>query len=126
MENASKALLMAAGVLIGILILSLMVALFASSSSFSRHYDETKQSEAIQQFNSKFTKYIGKDLTIHQVVTITNFANKYGVTVVNGKQQSNIIEDVSAYSNRIEDIKTYKLQVIDYDADGYVKKIQFN
>jgi len=35
MENASKALLMAAGVLIGLLVLSLMVYLFASFASTS-------------------------------------------------------------------------------------------
>ena len=74
MENASKALLMAAGILVGILILALMVTLFISSKQLSTTYDETRQSVAIQQFNVNFTEYIGQDLTIHQVITIYNFA----------------------------------------------------
>ena len=56
MENASKALLMAGGILIGILLLALMVTLFAGAGSLSKSYDEAKQSEAIQNFNSNFTK----------------------------------------------------------------------
>ena len=75
MENASKALLMAGGILIGILILSLMTTLFVSSKQLSTSYDNTKNEEAIQRFNVNFTKYLGHDLTIHQVVTMKNFAS---------------------------------------------------
>ena len=68
MENASKALMMAAGVLVGVLILALMVTLFASSNEVSSEYEQTKKAEAIQQFNTNFTKYLGQDLTIHQII----------------------------------------------------------
>ena len=92
MENASKALLMAGGILIGILILSLMVTLFISSKQVTTRYANTKNEEAIQQFNANFIKYVGQELTIHQVVTICNFAkvenNKiHQVTVQNEKVQ---------------------------------------
>lgn len=42
MENASKALLIAAEVLIGMMILSLAVYLFASFSRTSKRYSKTK------------------------------------------------------------------------------------
>ena len=74
MENASKALLMAAGVLIGILILALMVTLFLSAREVSSRHDQVKKTEEIEQFNANFTKYVGKDITMHQVITIHNFA----------------------------------------------------
>ena len=59
MENASKALLMAAGVLIGILILSLGVYLFVSFSQHaSQTYDQIKEDQ-INQFNSEFVALQG-------------------------------------------------------------------
>lgn len=127
MENASKALLMAAGVLIGILILALMTTLLLSSRSLSMSYEETKQSEAIQQFNVNFTKYVGHDLTIHQVVTICNFAennNVHNVTVINGKESKKIVDDVKSYDEY--NIKTYKLTINSYTNEGYVDKITFS
>ena len=58
MENASKALLMAAGVLIGILILTLMVTLFLSAREVSSRHDQVKKTEEVEQFNANFTKYV--------------------------------------------------------------------
>lgn len=129
MENASNALMMAAGVLVGVLILALMVTLFASSSSVSRTYENSKHEEAVQQFNSNFTKYVGKDLTIHEVVTICNYARKYGVSVVNSYgsptsyNESNIKTDVAEYTNIT--IAHYRLSINSYSDDGYVFSISF-
>lgn len=127
MENASKALLIAAGVLIGVLLLSLMITLFVSASSISKTYDETKNAEAIQQFNANFTKYLGQDLTIHQVVTICNFAEKNGVTVINGKNKNSIQKDVKNYnvsSNTLTGVKYYELKIISYSDEGYINQIK--
>ena len=81
MENASKALLMAAGVLIGILILSLAVYLFVSFGSTSAELHNQNEAQQIAQFNSQFTSYEGKEgLTIYDVITVANLAtesNKY-------------------------------------------------
>lgn len=127
MENASKALLIAAGVLVGVLLLSLMVTLFVSASSLSKTYDENKNAEAIQQFNANFTKYLGQDLTIHQVVTICNFAEKNGVTIDSEKKGVLDIKDnVDHYNINPLSIKTYSLKIESYSDDGYVKGISFN
>ena len=82
MSNASQALIMAAGILIGVLILALIVTLFASSSSLTAKYDEAKQMEAVQQYNAAFNKYLSRDLTIHEVETIYNLATNKGIKVV--------------------------------------------
>lgn len=118
MENASKALLMAGGILIGVLILALMVTLFISSQDITKSYEETKQSEAVQQFNVNFTKYLGQDLTIHQVITITNFANENSVSVAGGKTTLNINDETLK--------KSYKLTILNYNSNGYVSSIQIN
>lgn len=81
MENASKALLMAAGVLIGILILSLTIYLFTSFASTSSEVHKENVKQQRDQFNSQFTSYEGKDdNTIYSIVTVANLAtetNKY-------------------------------------------------
>ena len=81
MENASKALLMAGGVLLGVLILSLAVFLFTNFGGTSSRIHDNIEENQIAQFNSQFTKYAGNEnVTIHDVVTMANLAtenNKY-------------------------------------------------
>lgn len=126
MENASKALLMAAGVLIGILILALMVTLFLSAREVSSRHDQVKKTEEIEQFNANFTKYVGKNITMHQVLTIYNFA----------KKENNKIKDVKMTlpkgftidTSQIEkDLKNnewrYKIIIVKTDENGYIDRI---
>lgn len=99
MENATKALIMAAGVLLGILILSLGVYLFSIFGQYSANAYETMEKNQLAQFNSQFLKYYGKTsraykdedgrektveepikCTAHDIISIANLAqqnNKY-------------------------------------------------
>ncbi len=79
MENASKALLMAAGILIGILILSLMVYLFATFSSASQEARDRIAQDKLNEYNVQFTKYDGKEVTIYDVVNIANTATETNI-----------------------------------------------
>lgn len=134
MENASKALLMAGTVLVGILIITLMVTLFASSRDLSKEYQRNKESEAIQQFNVNFTQYLGQELSIHEVVTITNFANLNNVSVINGKTKEQIAIDIKDINNlSLSGAYTgkkigyiYKITIQEYTEDGFVSKISFS
>ena len=101
MENATKALLMAGGVLIAIIILSVLVITLHHTGNVSKGYDQTVQTEEITTFNSNFTKYLGQNFTIHQAITITNFANSNGVDVI-GK---------------------YTIKINGYDSNGYINSI---
>ena len=77
MENASNALLIAAGVLIGIMILSIAVFLFVNFSSISRDAQSTITANQLQEFNAKFSIYENrKDLTIYDVITVANLAKQ--------------------------------------------------
>lgn len=130
MENASKALLMAGGILIGVLILSLMTTLFVSSKQLSTSYDNTKNAEAIQRFNVNFTKYLGQDLTIHEVVTICNFAdidsNKVIQVNVVGEYSSQDIQDiVEVYTKEENSIQKFELTINNYSPEGYINAISF-
>lgn len=124
MENASKALLMAASVLIGILILSLAVYLFVSFGITSAEMHQQVETQQIAQFNSQFTSYEVKECTIYDVVTVANLAtennryyelshrleNNYYIAV---KIESTRIE--KGYGNSTEEIRAYYNQLIEQD-----------
>ena len=118
MENASKALLMAAGILVGVLILALMATLFINSKNVNSEYERNKQAEAVQQFNVNFTKYVGHNITIHDAISITNFAqnNKIKTVKVNNKK------DITDITKENLD-KNLKLTINSYDDNGYISEV---
>ena len=122
MENASKALLMVGGILVGILILTLMATLFINSKQLSNAHNEERKTQAIQQFNVNFTKYLGQELTIHQVVTICSFAKEennkhHEVTIISGTYTK---DDIKININ-----SKYKMKIKSYSEEGYIKSIFF-
>ena len=75
MENATKALYIATGVLIGILLLSVLVFVFSSGGRFWESRDNVSQSQEIENFNSKLSIYTGDARnTIFDVITVCNMA----------------------------------------------------
>ena len=85
MENASRALVMAGGVLIAIIILSLMVYVFQDFGAMSAEIHKETARQQIIQFNSKFTSYESykdedgsyKNLsTIHDIITVASLARE--------------------------------------------------
>ena len=54
MENASKALLMIAGVLLGVLILTIMVYVFNHFGNYNQEVMEEMREKDIQAFNNNF------------------------------------------------------------------------
>lgn len=77
MENASKALIMAATVLIGVIILSLGLYLFAYFSNYANDVEQENITNQIAQFNSQFLAFQGEDLTVYDVITLANLAKNY-------------------------------------------------
>lgn len=135
MENASKALMMAAGVLIGLLILSLAVYLFANFGSASAEAHRRNAENQINQFNAQFTIYEGRtDVTIHDIVTIANLAKSsnasYELTeqtdsnyyiVVNAKTATGTKSNIQNYNNsKLEELIKYDLDnlVTTYNEDN--------
>jgi len=77
MENASQALIIVAGALIGIMILSLGVTLVSSLTSYVDSSQETIRFNELNSFNTQFLNYANSEnLTIHDVVTVANLANE--------------------------------------------------
>lgn len=127
MENASKALLMAAGVLIGILILSLAVFLFANFGSASAEINRQNEIKRINEFNAQFTVFEGKECTIHDIISVANLAinnnsnyfltskgsNNYYISVNIKTEQQNLQESLKGNDGKINNEEVNKLIIKD-------------
>lgn len=153
MENASKALLMAGGVLIGVLVISLAVYLFADFGATSARINAQNTQKQITAFNSKFTVYQGyeDDITIYDIISLATFVNEnnayYGdspeeivlsignkiivnthTTPENAKKEqeyyNNLIKD---YVNTDGSLNTFRCEdgAIGYNDSGRVNRITF-
>lgn len=106
MENASKALLIAGGVLVAIIIITLAVTLYTVFSNHSKEYNEIMNITEIQKFNSKFDVYVGRtDITAQEIVSVVNLAKEYeNIVEVVIMNKSNIIQ---TYTNSEMFVKTF-------------------
>ena len=115
MENASKALIMAAEVLIGVVVISIGVVLFSMFQNYSRDTIDQMNQSKVTEFNNNFSKYVGtvstfdsvkkKEVNIpinvsaHDVITAANFAR----------------ENNSYYGLKYDEVKSF------YESTLYVK-----
>lgn len=141
MENASKALLMAGGVLIAIIVISIGVFLFLSYGEIGSNYEETTATNEVMKYNTNFTKFLGRqDITIQEIVSTISFADnneiRAGVVteVYIGSSKKNRLnkKDYDKYITELitnNSGKLYELKAInstDYDqTTGKIKKVTF-
>lgn len=145
MENASKALVMAGGVLIGILILSLAVYLFVDFGTTSAEINKQKAEQQIVQFNSRFTSYQGlkdKDgewkITIYDIISLASYAKEYNKFYEDSGRDSITVNldgspvQENDYQSLIDDntidgvITKFRCGKIEYDSEGRVREINFS
>lgn len=81
MENATKALYIAAGVLMGVMILSLGMILYSNLQNYVESMHEETRISEVTKFNTQYLNYINYiegekifDLTIQDVITVANLA----------------------------------------------------
>ena len=100
MENASKALLIAGGVLIAILIVSVLVVTLNIVNSNQRTREKALATEQLAEFNQKYEAYNKKALRGTDIITLKNMAksegNAFTVKVTNGTEEI----DVSIEKNK--------------------------
>lgn len=119
MENASQALIMAAGILIGILILTLGSYLYIIFGDYVSNSQAEIAKNSLAQFNDQFLKYNNRtDLTIQDIVTVKNTAleNNYKHAEYNTTiraANNNIFVDVYKSSRLILDKKDEELLLED-------------
>lgn len=128
MENASKALLIAGGILIAILIVTVAVYLFANYGSIGKSYDQTLQTTETQKFNENFTRYEGReDVTIQEIVTLYNYVEEYkektGAEItISGIGELDLDNPAEAITNNQGEL--FSVTINNYDTLGRVNQIK--
>lgn len=120
MENASKALIMAGGILIGILIISLAVYLFTDFGRTAADINDRNASQQLVDFNSKFTKYESyKDndgnwkTTVYDIVTLAGYAKENNEYYKESTDEQISVNIVGANKlENIQGISNYKKTLI--------------
>lgn len=114
MENASKALLMAGGVLIAILLLTLFAYLFGQMASSTTSIYQTIEKHEKDEFNQQFLNYEGRGITPLKRINETGVEETYYnnlkpqdiATLLNlaknAKQNSKFKADVKIYLNGVD------------------------
>ena len=142
---------MAAGVLIGVLILSLAAFLFLDFGATSESVYSQMESQQLTQYNAQYTVYSGRnDITIYEIISLANLAKEnndyykyytdyedvYKVQVFFPKYQNlqdessnekqNLINLYNAVDNNGNLITKFKCKTIEYhDSGGRVRLVKF-
>ena len=83
MENASKALLIAGGILLAIITLSLVVYMITAASSMADAQDSKTLAEQITAFNKEYEAYNKRVMYGTDVITAINKAINHNLTIEN-------------------------------------------
>lgn len=141
MENASKALIIAGGVLIAVMIVSIAVYLFQSSGSLSQSYEDKLKQDAITAYNNKFLQY-GKNMNGQDMVSLINLIAETnenqdrkvhlyisGIEVNNIKEISNsqktLVDLMTKTSTDSTSAPMYVFISYNFYDDGYIKEIRY-
>ena len=90
MENASKALLMAGGMLLAILILTLLIYAWSLFSKYQSSGEELANIENVSKFNQQFTNYDRNDVEGYEILSLVNQIVDYNQRKSNtGKNDEN-------------------------------------
>lgn len=77
MENASKALLIAGGVLIALIIMSLLVVAFTKIGDYQKNQSDSSRVEKLAEFNRDFERYTEDDIRGVDIVSLINKIHDY-------------------------------------------------
>lgn len=140
MENATKALLIAGGVLLGIIIISLGVYFFQSSGALSKSYDEKLKQDSINVYNNKLLTY-AKDINAQNMVSLLNMVKENneknsGISEMQIKLLINNVEvDMGVATEKwkinimqLEDSTeepSYKFVAVKYSNSGYINRLEY-
>lgn len=77
MENASKALLMAGGILIALLVIGALMLMFNQLSYYQKSNSDNKKESQLVDFNKEYVQYTYDDLKGYELISLINKVNDY-------------------------------------------------
>lgn len=127
MENASTALLISGGILLGILCITILVYAFTSLSTLGNAAAEKEDTRRIAEWNAEWQAYNKQVLYGADIITVMNKAKEYEGSIyelkVTAKDRGEFtVEDIQAgYKKKIFKCTT----MIDDNEDGRIDTIEF-
>lgn len=113
MENASRALTIAGGVLIALLILASLLYMVQSTSQYTEEQEKQKEREQITAFNREYESYDKTLMRGTDVVTVINMANNHNKNNIDSPELkiytyvTLTIEDIGQNNNKMQKDVTY-------------------
>lgn len=143
MENASKALLMAGGLFLALLILSTMMYMSSSISGIAKAQDDKKAAEQLAAFNAQYEAYNKKLMYGTDIVTVVNKAkeDEIKIEIVDDSTTYSSTHDLTNYINSLksnlkglttgessyEGLKIFECTDVGYDENtGKINYMKFN
>ena len=79
MENASKALIMAGGILIALLVIGALVLMFNQLSYYQRTETDSEKTQQLADFNNEYLKYTYDDIKGYELISLVNKVIDYNI-----------------------------------------------
>lgn len=144
MENASKALIMAGGVLVGLLVITIGVMLYINFSNSSKSMTSNWDTAELTKYNSSFLVYVSRtDISAQELMSLVSLsqqregnikiiinnvdATNWNTNDINMFLNANILTHEKDASGNIVKKNTYKYvsDSIKYDQAGRVCEMEF-
>lgn len=130
MENASKALLMAGGILLVIVLISLFLYAWSLYSDFYASQQDLADIEDTAQFNLQFTNFERDDVGGYEIISIANkitdYNTRYSITGTNDENYLPITLTVNLVSTDFVKNLTYDRNIRLFTAINYTQNDSVN
>lgn len=137
MENASKALLLSASVLIAIILIAIGISILGTVKPTVDQVGKVSTSLEVSIFNSQFDQYLGHNISASEArsmiskIIINNAKDvKHQINVKTGSldnqeygQEIFSGENIKNLQNAFSALIKYNVSIDSYDSDGYINRI---
>lgn len=110
MENASKALIIAGGILIAILIISLLVAFYDNLKELMGVEEKVELTEQVAEFNKQFDVYYRDNLYGSDILSLANKVDDYNIRQADTGEYSRLDIEVT-FKNTYKDYQKNEIIV---------------
>lgn len=132
MENATRALTMAGGILIALMILGALFLMFNNLSSYQNSNDASTKNSQIAEFNNQFEPYNKDNLTLMELKSVWNKIQsnnsknpEYFIETNINTIYTNIDKNFTSLPEEDKQKRVFGCTNIDYDSEGRINKMEF-
>lgn len=134
MENATRALTMAGGILLALMILGALFMMFNNLSDYQNQNDVRTKDSQIAEFNNQFEPFNKNNLTLMELKSIYNKIQSNNKKNPDNEIKTNIktiypsidTQDFKSISEEDKQNRVFKCLEIKYNAEGKINEMKFD